>query len=347
MRLLLSILLALLLTVVQVYIGLETFFPSVFQEKARVVDELIEDKKPIINKLTPEEQAWITSHGTITVGVDPYFYPIETFDGRGQYSGLGGDYMKLLSHLTGIQFLPLRLNDWAATEHSAQAREVDMYMAAAQTARRSEYMLFTEPYINEPGVIRAPRTSGLHDITVADLHGKKVAVVAAYSWHDFLLEHHPEVEVVPCATTVDALKAVVNGDADAIIDYEFNLKEKIHTAGIMQMEKVGSVESSYGHAIAVRKDWPILFSILKKGMDSITPEEKRELADYWLTQESAPEPADRHLQWLFFFFTEIVMLGFGFHTWWQISVTKATRARIRDIRETNRAKAAAAAANEA
>ena len=132
MRLLLSILLALLLTVVQVYIGLETFFPSVFQEKARVVDELIKDKKPIINKLTPEEQAWITSHGTITVGVDPYFYPIETFDGRGQYSGLGGDYMKLLSHLTGIQFLPLRLNDWAATEHSAQAREVDMYMAAAQ-----------------------------------------------------------------------------------------------------------------------------------------------------------------------------------------------------------------------
>ena len=116
----------------------------------------------------------------------------------------------------------------------------------------------------------------------------------------------------------------------------------------MQMEKVGSVESSYGHAIAVRKDWPILFSILKKGMDSITPEEKRELADYWLTQESALEPADRHLQWLFFFFTEIVMLGFGFHTWWQISVTKATRARIRDIRETNRAKAAAAAAaNEA
>lgn len=342
MRLFLSILLALLLTVVQVYIGLETFFPSVFQEKARVVDELIEDKKPIINKLTPEEQAWITSHGTVTVGVDPNFYPIETFDGRGQYSGLGGDYMRLLHHLTGIQFLPLRLGDWAATEHSAQAREVDIYMAAAQTSRRSEYMLFTEPYINEPGIIMAPRTSGLHNITVADLHNKRVAVVAAYSWHDFLLEHHPEVKIVPCPTTLDALKAVVNGDADAIIDYEFNLKEKILTAGILQMETVGSVESSYGHAIAVRKDQPILLGILKKGMDSISPQEKQELADFWLAQDTAAEPADRHLQWLFFFFTEIVMLGFGFNVWWQISVTKATRARIRDIRETNRAKAAAA-----
>lgn len=342
MRLFLSILLALLLTVVQVYIGLETFFPSVFQEKARVVDDVIEDKKPIISKLTPEEQAWITSHGTVTVGVDPNFYPIETFDGRGQYSGLGGDYMKLLHHLTGIQFMPLRLGDWAATEHSAQAREVDIYMAAAQTARRSEYMLFTEPYINEPGVIMAPRTSGLHNITVADLHGKKVAVVAAYSWHDFLLEHHPEVEVVPCPTTLDALKAVVNGDADAIIDYEFNLKEKIHTAGILQVETVGSVESSYGHAIAVRKDQPILLSILKKGMDSISDKEKKALADYWMAQDTSA-PVDRHLQWLFFFFTEIVMLGFGFNVWWQISVTKATRARIKDIRETNRAKAAAAA----
>ena len=50
MRLFLSILLALLLTIVQVYIGLETFFPSVFQEKTRVVDDLIEDKKPIIHR---------------------------------------------------------------------------------------------------------------------------------------------------------------------------------------------------------------------------------------------------------------------------------------------------------
>ncbi len=340
MRLLLSIILAFLLTFVQVYIGLETFFPSVFQEKARVVDELIADKKPIINKLTPEEQAWITSHGQVSVGVDPYFYPIETFDGRGQYSGLGGDYMRLLHHLTGITFVPLRLSDWAQTELYAQARVVDVYMAAAQTARRSEYMLFTKPYINEPGVIMARRDSGFMDISMADLHDKRLAVVAAYAWHDFLLEHHPEVVVCPYPTTVDALKAVVNGEADAIMDYEFNLKEKIHTAGILQIEAVGSVESSYGHAIAVRKDWPILFNILKKAMDTIEPEERQALANYWMNTESDISAPDTHLQWLFFFFTEIILLGFAFHTWWRISVMKATRAAIQAIRETNRARAA-------
>lgn len=343
MRLLLSILLALLLTIVQVYIGLETFFPSVFQEKARVVDELIADKKPIINKLTPEEQAWITSHSTVSVGVDPFFYPIETFDGRGQYSGLGGDYMRLLHHLTGITFVPLRLSDWAQTEVHAQARVVDIYMAAAQTARRSEYMLFTEPYINEPGVIMARRDSGLKNISMADLHDRRVAVVAAYSWHDYLLEHHPEVVVCPYPTTVDALKAVVNGEADAIVDYEFNLREKIHTAGILQIEAVGSVESSYGHAIAVRKDWPILFNILKKALDTVSAEERQALASYWMTTDSDIAAPDTHLQWLFFFFTEVLLLGFAFHTWWRISVMKATRAAIQDIRATNRAKAAARA----
>ena len=61
-----------------------------------------------------------------------------------------------------------------------------MFMVAAKTGRRSEFMLFTAPFISMPGIIMTLSGSGLDNINVKDLAGKKVAVVDGYSWHDFL-----------------------------------------------------------------------------------------------------------------------------------------------------------------
>lgn len=77
-----------------------------------------------------------------------------------------------------------------------------------------------------------------------------MAVVNNYSWHDFLKEFHPEIIAVPVTNTLEALQRVASGEADAVIDYEFNLLEKIQTGGIMQIQPAGKVDSSYGHAIA-------------------------------------------------------------------------------------------------
>lgn len=90
------------------------------------------------------------------------------------------------------------------------------------------------------------------------------------------------------ADTLEALQRVVTGEADAVIDYEFNLMEKIQTGGIMQIQPAGKVDSSYGHAIAVRKDWPELFSVISTAMSQITPEERRILAQKWLQQQERP-----------------------------------------------------------
>lgn len=38
------------------------------------------------------------------------------FDERGRYSGLGGDYLRLLHKLTGLEFRVPRIKDWATVE---------------------------------------------------------------------------------------------------------------------------------------------------------------------------------------------------------------------------------------
>lgn len=153
MRLLLTLCLGLCIIAIQVVLGVKAFFPDAYADKTDVVDALMEQKKSILDQIPPVELAWVTEHPAIVVGVDPNFYPLEMFDERGRYTGLGGDYLRLLSKLTGLDFRVRRLTDWASTEEQARQKLIDVFMAAAKTGRRSEYMLFTTPYINLPGII--------------------------------------------------------------------------------------------------------------------------------------------------------------------------------------------------
>lgn len=331
MRLLLTLCLGLCIIAIQVVLGVKAFFPDAYADKTDVVDALMEQKKSILDQIPPAELAWVTEHPVIVVGVDPNFYPLETFDERGRYTGLGGDYLRLLSKLTGLDFRVRRLTDWASTEEQARQKLIDVFMAAAKTGRRSEYMLFTTPYINMPGIIMTRRGSGLDKIGLEDLKGKKVAVVNNYSWHDFLKEFHPEITAVPVTNTLEALQRVVTGEADAVIDYEFNLLEKIQTGGIMQIQPAGKVDSSYGHAIAVRKDWPELFSVISTALARITPAEQKMLAQKWLQQER-PAGQERHLQWIFFFVVESLLLCLALNWLWQNELKKQVALRTRELK---------------
>ena len=157
-----------------------------------------------------------------------------------------------------------------------------------------------------------------------------MAVVNNYSWHDFLKEFHPEIIAVPAANTLEALQKVVTGEADAVIDYEFNLLEKIQTGGIMQIQSAGKVDSSYGHAIAVRKDWPELFSVISTALSRITPAEQKTLAAKWLQQER-PAGQERRLQWIFFFVVESILLCLVLNWLWQNELKKQVALRTREL----------------
>lgn len=307
MRKFLVFLIGLLIIAAEVLLGARAFFPEALISQRDVIDELVESKKSILDKAAPEDLAWAAEAGTLTVGVDPNFYPLEMFDERGRYTGLGGDYLRLLGQMTGLKFAPVRASDWAAVEEAAQNGKIDIFMAAAKTGRRSDYMQFTPPYITLPGIIMTRKDSGLEKLELADLKGKKVAVVRDYSWHDFLKEFHPEITTVPAQDTMAALQKVIAGEADAVLDYEFNLMEKIRTGGILQMQNAGNVESTYGHAIAVQKDKPELFSLVSTALAQITPSERNELAEKWINRDR-PAGEERHLQWIFFFIVQAVLL---------------------------------------
>lgn len=338
MKIISSIILGLIIICAEVYLGVQTFYPELArnsEQDADIASQIIEQKPSILAQLPKEALEWLSQNKTVIIGTDPHFYPLETFDERGQYTGLAGDYVRILSHLTGINFHAMQNQSWAEAEQLAQEKKVDMFMAVVETERRDAFLDFTSPFVKLSGMVMAKRGAMPQNLTAKDLAGKKIAVVDSYFWHDYLLAQHPEFSLVLANNTAEALRKVSEGEADVVVDYAFNLLEKIQVAGIYQVEAVGEIEANQGHAIAVRKDMPQLFSIINIAFQSLTEEEKSALAHEWLVQadlEVKPRGSERRLQWYFFFFTQATLLCLGVITWMKSSVRNAVIAKTKELK---------------
>ncbi len=332
MRILGTVIIGLIILCIEVFLGIQSFYPQALQkEQAGIVQKMIENKKTIVDELSESELAWLAQNKVVHVGVDANFYPLETFNERGQYTGIGGDYLRLLTSMTGINFQTERQQEWATVEELAQLKRIDMFMAVAKTDRRGEYLTFAEPYINLPGMIMVPRTNTASNLSLDDLRGKKLAVVKNYYWDDYVSANYKDIERVPASDTISAMHMVTNGQADAVIDYEFNLNEKIQVAGIYQLHTVGQVPSEFGHSIAVRSDLPELFSIISKALEHITPDEQKVLIESWLIQ-AKPAGNERRLQWYFFFFTQAILLILLIISYTKSMTRKAVIAKAKEVR---------------
>ncbi|MFQ9490857.1 MAG: transporter substrate-binding domain-containing protein [Bilophila wadsworthia] len=279
---------------------------NLFERDVDPVDAVMERQASISDELTPQERLWLSKNHTVRVGVDPDFYPLEKFDAEGRYTGIGPDYLRILHKMTGLSFRIAPPSDWTNTIDMATSHKVDMYIAAAETQHRSQYMLFTPSYIVLPGIIVTRQPTKGESVTrgaatdetepsidgLKDLAGKRVAVVNRYSWHDFLEELHPEITPVPVKNTLEGLQKVAFGEVDAMIDYQFNITEKSTTAASATSARRFH-RRALRHAFGIRKDWPELHSIINKALSKITPEERRIIAQKWLQPyEKKRFPAD-------------------------------------------------------
>ena len=153
MRLLTVLLFGVFLVATQVFLVLKAMQDNLFERDVDPVDAVMERQASISDELTPQERLWLSKNHTVRVGVDPDFYPLEKFDAEGRYTGIGPDYLRILHKMTGLSFRIAPPSDWTNTIDMATSHKVDMYIAAAETQHRSQYMLFTPSYIVLPGII--------------------------------------------------------------------------------------------------------------------------------------------------------------------------------------------------
>ena len=123
------------------------------------------------------------------------------------------------------------------------------------------------------------------DYNLKKLRGKRITVVSGYVWQDYITNDYPEIAFIPANSVADGLKMVSFGKADAMIGDMATATYYLQREGITNLQVAGETGYFTYSCFGVRKDWPILHSILEKAVAAIPQEENQAILDQWIKLE--------------------------------------------------------------
>ncbi|MCW8931502.1 MAG: transporter substrate-binding domain-containing protein [Gammaproteobacteria bacterium] len=230
--------------------------------------------------LTSKEKNWLKNHPIITLAPDSQWAPVEFFNDAGKYSGMSADYVALLEKKLGIKFHVLRLDSWDEILKKSIDNEVDI-ITAAKTPNREKKLLFTDTYLTLPSVIIV-NNKEQRQLTMKDLKGKTVAVVAGYAIQEYMEREFPDIKLEEVASAKEGLQYVSYGSAYAFIGGIATTSNIIEKEVLLNLRVAGEAGYSWKLSFATHKSSPILNQILSKGLAAISKKERQDIFSKWI-----------------------------------------------------------------
>ncbi len=233
--------------------------------------------------LSSEERAWLSENPNVRVHNETDWPPFN-FAVDGAPRGFSIDYMNLLAAKVGIEIEYVTGPSWNDFMKMMKAGELDVMLNIVKTPEREKFLLYTPPYAHNPNTILSRRDTPYNSLE--DLVGKTVSLPKGFFYEEILKRDFPQIKLHLVTGTLDAMKAVSSGKADAALGelavFNHLLARHMMTDLTVSSEvKVGDTTLSLLN-IATRKDLPLLASILTKGMAAITASERSEIQRKWL-----------------------------------------------------------------
>jgi DNA-binding NtrC family response regulator/ABC-type amino acid transport substrate-binding protein len=226
-------------------------------------------------ELSPEEQAWLAQDHTVRVRVVDFPPFIKIKEGQ-KPTGISIDYLNLIADRTGIKFKYI-LSGRPFAEDLKRMQNLkgpDLVTSMMRTPDREKMLLFSNDYISMPRVIFT-RTDGQFISHMDDLIGRTIAVPKGTVIQKQIQQRYPQIKLLLFNTDLKSLEAIATDQVDAYVGNLTLATYLIEQRGLSNL-KVAAPSPFGDHVFSygVRKDWPELRSIINKGLDSITPEEK-------------------------------------------------------------------------
>ncbi|PHR54210.1 MAG: hypothetical protein COA44_13855 [Arcobacter sp.] len=235
---------------------------------------------------TQEEKNFIKEHPVLRVQNERSWAPID-FRANGKAKGYAVDNIKLLAQKAGfkVRFIPGR--SWSVYLQMLDEKRLDVISSMKITPQRRNYTIFLKYPVLElyNGILQKKET---HYGSIKELEGKIVAVVNGYYQEELLKLHYPKVKIIKAKDILEAMNLVLDGQADATIEYHSVLQYNITRYFFTGLHSVLLLKnkhfSSTRQYIGIRNDWPLLQSILDKTAKSQSHKIVQDLRTKWLTK---------------------------------------------------------------
>ncbi len=246
------------------------------------ITSLISSTQTINNdlKFTEQEKQFIKANPVIEVGGEMDWPPFD-FVEDSQYMGVANDYLKLLEKHTGLKFNVTTGYSWNELLQMFNEDKFDMLPMLYKTPQREKRSLFTKKYLTVRHYIFT-QNSNKNINNFISLNGLILAIPKGYAQIDLLTQLHPEIKILEVDSPLDAIDAVLTQKADALFEntalISYLLKQNHITAFATDI----GINELY---MAISKTKPILHSIIQKGLNSISSDEKNKIIQNWMAIE--------------------------------------------------------------
>lgn len=238
--------------------------------------------------LTPEERAWLNQHdGKIIVNNEAGWPPIIDIDKDGNSFGIVMDYQRLIEKKLGFKFKLDKPDSWDNFMERFRKGEIDVNNNLQKNPKRTEYALFTKPYIEIPNaIIVRNETKGA--LSLEKMRDMKIAVTRDFAIHDYIKNNFEYLQIVPLDNDLTCLLETATKGVDAAVVNLAIASYIIEKEGIVNLRVAGYAEYKNALCFASRKDLPILNFILEKGLGLIIPEEREGIYRKWIALGYVP-----------------------------------------------------------
>lgn len=231
--------------------------------------------------LSDQEHAWLAAHGPIRAGYDEALYPLSYKAPNGQGEGYALQLFRLLRDMAGLA-VDEQGSSWSNILERAQSNALDVLVASPRNLERQEQFLLVGPYLSAPTVVVSRDSQGqIWDL--GELGGKRLALLQGHFLGPRIRAAYPEIRQIPVAHQVDALEAIIHGQADIAIGNLHAINSLIQQRYLGKLFIAGHIPDGDNELyLAVHRDLPVLASILQRALDSLSPQQIALARNRWL-----------------------------------------------------------------
>ena len=232
--------------------------------------------------LSAEEERWLTQNPRITLAYDGNFPPYSYYDQQRNFTGLTVDVVQKIEGILGIEFEVHDDGLWKNLYKDAQEKKVDIVATMIQRPERKEWFSFSDPFLKVSLGIFV-RKDNTQITKKSDISNQRVSLITGYATTPKLLDEYSNITPVYSDTSLDALLQLSLGKSDVFISAIGKTSFILSEQGINNLKLVGVYEhDAANQGFSVRKDWPLLVSILDKALNAIPDYELNNIKQRWI-----------------------------------------------------------------
>jgi len=234
------------------------------------------------NKLNQSEIAWIKNNPSIKIAVMREWKPFDMTDENNLHFGFHSDITNLINKKLSTNIVLVPFSSWKDAYTAATKGTVNAINSLSWTKQREkDHFIYSPPYHFTPYQIVVKKNSENLN-SIESLKNKKIAVRTKTILQKVLEEKVPNAKLQLTLSEKESYENIVNGKSDTTLIA--NADEKL-------LKKYGlKVSAEMYHKsgelyIGTNKKYPVVASIIKKGLNSISLKEIADFRKKWFEKD--------------------------------------------------------------